>query len=116
MTKWLMNRLYLKKKLHQLKMEEGSSIKDHIAQFNKIVLDLKSVEVKIDDEDQAIVLLCSFPVSYENLVDTMMFGRETLTLEEVKAFLSSREVKKMITDSKDNNESKGLFIRERPEK
>lgn len=65
-------------------MEEGTSIKDHISSFTKIILDLKSIDVKIDEEDQAVMLLCSLPPSYENLVDTMMFAKDTLTLEEVK--------------------------------
>ena len=76
MTKSFANRLYLKKRLHQLKMEEGSLIKEHIALFNKIILDLKSIEIKTEDEDQAILLLCSLPASFENLVDTMLFGRK----------------------------------------
>lgn len=70
-------------------MEEGSSIKEHVSLFTKAVLDLKSVDVRIDEEDQAIMLLCSLPSSFENLVDTMLFGRDTLTLEEVKATLNS---------------------------
>lgn len=70
-------------------MEEDSSIKEHVSLFTEAILDLKSVDVRIDEKDQAVMLLCSLPPSYENLVDTMMFGRETLTLEEVKATLSS---------------------------
>lgn len=70
-------------------MEEDSSIKEHVSLFTEAILDLKSVDVRIDEKDQAVMLLCSLPPSYENLVDTMMFGRETLTLEEVKATLNS---------------------------
>lgn len=72
-----------------MKMEEDSSIKEHVSLFTEAILDLKSVDVRIDEKDQAVMLLCSLPPSYENLVDTMMFGRETLTLEEVKATLNS---------------------------
>lgn len=70
MTKSLTNKLYLKKKLYPLKMEEGASIKEHVSLFTKVVLDLESVDAKIDDEDQAVMLLCSLPPSFDNLVDT----------------------------------------------
>jgi hypothetical protein len=33
--------------------------------FNQLVADLGKVDVKIDDEDMAIVLLCSLPDSYD---------------------------------------------------
>ncbi|KHN13665.1 Retrovirus-related Pol polyprotein from transposon TNT 1-94, partial [Glycine soja] len=117
MTKSLTNKLYLKKRLHQLKMEEGSSIKEHVSLFTKAVLDLKSVDVRIDEEDQAVMLLCSLPSSFENLVDTMLFGRDTLTLEEVKATLNSRELKKKITENKgEGGDPEALMARGRLEK
>lgn len=47
MTKSLLNKLYLKKSLHQMKMEEGMSIKEHVSLFTKTVLDLKSIDVEI---------------------------------------------------------------------
>ncbi|KAH9696615.1 hypothetical protein KPL71_023232 [Citrus sinensis] len=83
-------RLATKKKLYTLQMEEGSSITDHIDAFNKIILDLEDINVKIDDEDKAMILLCSLPSSYENLVDTLMYGRQTLAMGEVKEALSSK--------------------------
>ena len=42
--------------------------------FNKIISDLKRIDVKSEDEDKALMLLNSLLVSstYENLVTTMV--------------------------------------------
>lgn len=50
-TKSLTNRLYLKQRLYTLRMSEGTPIKSHLDELNKIILDLKNIDVKIDDED-----------------------------------------------------------------
>ena len=35
-------------------MQEGRSIEDQMDEFNKIIDDLANVEIKIEDEDQAV--------------------------------------------------------------
>ena len=59
MTKFLINKLYLKQRLFILRMKEGTLIKDHLDKLNKILMDLKNIDVRIDEEDQALILLCS---------------------------------------------------------
>ena len=39
---------------------------------------LKSVDVRIEEEDQALLLLSSLPKSYEGIVDTLVYGRGKL--------------------------------------
>src|ERR1044072_309469 len=112
----LTNRLYLKKRIYTLQMQEGKPIKDHLDEFNKVILDLKNSDVKIDDEDQAILLLCSLPSSYEHFIDTMIYGREDLTMDEVKAALHSKEMKKKVSDSRSEGSGEGLFVRGRMER
>ena len=41
-------------------MQEGRSIEDQMVEFNKIIDHLTNVDVKIEDEDQAVKLLNSF--------------------------------------------------------
>ncbi|KAH9802523.1 hypothetical protein KPL71_001422 [Citrus sinensis] len=109
--KSMAKRLATKKKLYTLQTEGGSSISDHIDAFNKIILDLKDINVKIDDEDKAMILLCSLPSSYEHLVDTLMYGRQSLSMVDVKETLSSKAATK-----KEASHGEGLTVRGRPEK
>ena len=56
------------------------------------MLDLTSIGAKIEEEDHTIILLISLPKIYDNFVDTMLFGKQTLTMAEVKAALNSKEL------------------------
>jgi hypothetical protein len=53
-------------KLFTHKLQEGSSVLTHISVFKEIVANLTSMEVKFNDEDLALLLLCSLPASYNN--------------------------------------------------
>ena len=83
-------------------MVEGSDLSQHINVFNHIISDLKRIDVKLEDEDKALMLLNSLLASstYENLVTTLMWGKETLDLEEITSILLGFNKKK-----KANNES-----------
>ena len=42
-------------------MKEGTKVVDHLNTFNTLIVQLTSMEVKFEDQDKAITLLCSFP-------------------------------------------------------
>ena len=44
-------------------MYEGTPIKSHIIKFSSIINDQDKIEVKVEDEHQALLLLCSIPSS-----------------------------------------------------
>ena len=44
-----------------LRMIEGTSILSHLDKFDSLVMDLENIDAKIDDEDKALLLLCSLP-------------------------------------------------------
>ncbi|GJW67514.1 hypothetical protein Tco_0121938 [Tanacetum coccineum] len=74
MTKSLANKLYLKKKLYTYYMSSGMKLVDHIDEFNKLILDLANIDIEIEDEDETLMLLMSLTSSYENLVETLLYG------------------------------------------
>ena len=59
MTKSLSNKLYLKKQLYGLRMEEGTAVLEHLNFCNKIISEFLAVNVKINEEDKALILLNS---------------------------------------------------------
>ena len=73
MTKSLTNRLLLKQRLYTLWMSEGTPIKSHIGEFNSVITYLSKIDVKIDDEDQSLLLLRSLSPSYKHFRDTMIY-------------------------------------------
>ncbi|GKE91477.1 hypothetical protein Tco_1572572, partial [Tanacetum coccineum] len=104
--------LYLKKKLYTYYMSPGTKLGDHIDVFNKLILDLANINIEIEDEDQTLMLLTSFPSSYENFMETLLYGRESLTMEDVLANLNSRELKKR-TEGTKKETGDGLYVRGR---
>jgi len=54
-------------------------------------MELHSLEVKIEKEDKALLLLASLPSSFNNAVTTPLFGKEALRLDEVVVTLLVNE-------------------------
>ena len=91
MTKSVAHKQFLKQKLYFYRMVESKSITEQLAEFNKIIDDLANIDVKLEDEDKALHLLCTLPKSYESFKDTMLYGKETaVTLEEVQSALRTK--------------------------
>ncbi|KAH9648891.1 hypothetical protein KPL70_025781 [Citrus sinensis] len=92
MKKSLANRLYIKKRMFTLKMTEGSSLDKHIDEFNQVCDTLATIDEALDDEGKALLLVSSLPGSYKNFVDALMYGRQALSLDEVKSALNTKEL------------------------
>jgi hypothetical protein len=53
------NKVFLMKRLSNMKMSEGGSVADHLNEFNTVTNQLSSVKVDFDDEVRALLILCS---------------------------------------------------------
>ena len=65
-SKSLVNKLFLWKKLYNLRMKDGDLVTEHLNGFNTVVSQLSSIDIKISDEDKCISLLCSLPDSWDS--------------------------------------------------
>ena len=94
MTKILSNKLYLKKQLYGLRMNEGTAVLEHLNFFKKVISELLTVDAKIDEKSKALILLSSLSQSYDHIVTTMFYSKKILILEEVTLTLLINEIRK----------------------
>lgn len=83
MTKPLVNRLYLKQALYSFKMSEDKLLTKQLNMFNKLILDLENIDITISDEDQVWLLWCALLRTHAHIKETLLYGSESLTYEEV---------------------------------
>lgn len=115
MTKSLANRLYIKKNIFSLKMIEGSSLDEHVDEFNKVCDAVEIINKSLSDKSKALLLIYSLPKSYEHFVNALLYERQTFSLEEVKLALRI----KMLKDKQKNSYSKSseeLMARGKPKR
>ena len=78
-------------------MAEGTPLEVHLMTLKEIVANLEALEVKYEEEDLGLMLLCALPNSYVIFKDTILYSRDTLTLNEVyKALFSKEKMKQLI--------------------
>ena len=58
-SKFLVNNLFLQKKLFHLRMDENDTVTKHLDVYNTLVSQITSIGIKMAEEDKCITLLCS---------------------------------------------------------
>ncbi|KAI0489096.1 hypothetical protein KFK09_028937 [Dendrobium nobile] len=93
-------------------MKESKDLQKYMDDFNKIILDLKNVNVHTDKEDQCIILLSPLMKTYEHIIDTMLYWKKTLMMTEVKSVLISKELERK-SEIKEEKNGDMLLVRGR---
>ena len=89
------NKVFLMKRLFNMKMSEVGSVADHLNDFNIVTNQLSSVGVNFDDEVIALLFLCSLPESWNGLVmaiSNSVSGSSTLKFDDVFGAILSEEM------------------------
>lgn len=84
MNKSLTTKQQLMQCLYVIRKSEGILLNSQLVEFSSIITYLSKTDLKIEDNDQVLFLLCSFLSSYKNFKDTLINGRGELFFEEVK--------------------------------
>ena len=95
------NKVFLMKKLYNLKIKEGALFAENLNAFNIITNQLAYVKIILDDEIRDILLMCSMSDSWENLVVAMstLATIGTLKFDDVSNNLMNEELRrKSITE------------------
>lgn len=57
--------------------------------ISKIIKDFESIDVKVEEKDEAIMFLRYIPKEYERIVATILYAKEDLSMEDVRLILNS---------------------------
>jgi len=90
MIKSVSNKLYLKKQLYEIRITKRTAVLEHLNFFNKIISEFLTINVKIDEEDKALILLSSPPESNDtsllscSMVRKLSFWRRSRQLSYLR--------------------------------
>ena len=95
-------------------MEDGDSLTDHPNVSNTLVSQLISIDIKMNEEDTCITLLCYVPNCWDNLVIAIGSStKSTLKFEDIVSSLLSKEMRRKFME---NHSTDALLVRLGPTK
>ena len=88
------NKVFLMKRLFNMRMVDGSSVAEHLNSFNTVTNQLASVGIKFDDEIRALLMLSSLPDSWDGLVTAVSnsSGNAKLVFEDIVGLIDPSQV------------------------
>ncbi|KAK8926037.1 hypothetical protein KSP39_PZI018102 [Platanthera zijinensis] len=94
------NKVFLMKRLFNMRMVDRSLVAEHFNSFNTITNQLSSVDLKFDDEIRALLLLSSLPDSWDSLVTAVSnsSGNAKLVFDDIMRLVLNEEVRKRSSD------------------
>nr|GEW66920.1 retrovirus-related Pol polyprotein from transposon TNT 1-94 [Tanacetum cinerariifolium] len=90
------NKVFLIRQLVNTKMTEGAAVADHVTMFNSVISKLLSIDIKFNDEMQALLLLSSLPDSWSGTVTAVSStsGTNKLTFEGIRDMIIGEDIRK----------------------
>jgi len=115
LMKSIQSRLILKRRLYCFQLKKGLSISEHMNDCTKLLTDLVNVDVDIEEEDKALILLHSLPdEEYETFVLTLINEKQSLNYNDMLAALVNYKVRRKDKQSSPNGTSaEALMVRGR---
>ena len=106
------NKVYLIKKLFNLKKAKSTLVVQHLNEFNTITNQLSTVGIEFDDEVHALILLDSLPNSWEAMRMMMSnFARKSKPkYDDIRDLILSEEVRRR--DANIDNAQDQAFVTE----
>ena len=84
----------MKRKLYCFQFKRGLTIDEHMNNYMKLLTDLANMDVLIEKENKALILLNSLPdEEYETIVLILINGKQTLNYSNVSTGLENYEVR-----------------------
>ncbi|GKB68976.1 retrovirus-related pol polyprotein from transposon TNT 1-94 [Tanacetum coccineum] len=92
------NKVFRIRQLMNTKMMKGASVADHVNEFNLILSRLMLVDIKFDDEVQALLLLSSLPESWSCTVTTVngSTGTTKLKFDNIRDLIIGEDIRRVL--------------------
>ena len=90
------NKLFYLTKMVQMRYKEGTSVADHLNDVQGIIDQLSGMNLKLEDEVTALLILASLPESWETLkiAITSSAADGVVTMEDVKSGILNEEMRR----------------------
>ncbi|KAL8542536.1 hypothetical protein ACS0TY_003415 [Phlomoides rotata] len=100
-TKLVSNKLYMKQKLLDFEASNDKNLSEQLDTFNRYVDDLEDLDVKLEYDGKAFMLLNALPKSLENFKNDVLFGRkDQISYDDVLAAVKTKILQVQRRDSK----------------
>ena len=70
------------------------SYQAYIDEFNKAVLDYQNVANSMDKDHLVVLFLYSFPDFYDGIRDQILYGTDSIAMDDITSILLSRDLLK----------------------
>lgn len=91
--KSILSKLFIRKKLLQLKYQDGQDLQEHFSSFDSLIRDLESTGSKLEEEDKVCHLLLTMSRAYDTVITVLETSSAQLSVEFVKSKLLDYELK-----------------------